>query len=124
MRRTGAISFGCLFTGALVLLVLAMGWKLLDFLVLRPASVKGEINDVYDEVRMIDNPATRWQNFKEGWRTLVRETENEIIRANPNNIHVTSGQDSIYFTYNDSLCFPLMGSWNREFRIKRLFGRQ
>ncbi|MGM0627028.1 MAG: hypothetical protein ACQETZ_02600 [Candidatus Fermentibacterota bacterium] len=124
MRRIGAIDFGCLFTGALVLLVLVMGWKLLDFLILRPASVKGEINDVYDEVRLIDNPATRWQNFKQGWRVMVRETDNEIIRANPHNIHVTSNQDSIYFDYSDSLCFPMLGSWNREFVVKRLFSRQ
>ncbi len=124
MRRIGAIDFGCLFTGALVLLVLVMGWKLLDFLILRPASVKGEINDIYDEVRLIDNPATRWQNFKQGWRVMVRETDNEIIRANPHNIHVTSNQDSIYFDYSDSLCFPMLGSWNREFVVKRLFSRQ
>ncbi len=124
MRRIGAIDFGCLFTGALVLLVLVLGWKLLDFLILSPASVKGEINDIYDEVRLIGNPATRWQTFKEGWRVMVRETDNDIIRANPHNIHVTSDQDSIYFTYMDSLCFPLMGSWNREFHVKRLFTRQ
>ena len=124
MRRTGAISFGCLFSGALVLLVLAMGWKMIDFLILKPASVKGEINDIYDEVRMIDNPATRWQNFKTGWRVMVRETDNMIIRTHPTNIHVTADQDSIYFTYRDSLCFPLLGALRKDFRIERPFGRQ
>jgi len=124
MSRSGAISFGCLFTGALVLLALAMGWKFLDFLVLKPASVKGEINDIYDEVRTIENPATRWQTFKQGWRVMVRDTDNELIRTHPDNIHVTTGQDSIYFTYTDSLNFPLFGAYRKDFRIQRPFGRQ
>jgi hypothetical protein len=122
--RRGAVKSSCLLLAAAALLVLVSGWKALDFLVLRPASVRGELNDVCDTVRGYrGREDERRITFLENWRTHCDSTGNEyVLRCHPpRGAAPTFSNDTLFVQYPDTLHIPVFGRIVKVFRISRPF---
>ncbi len=118
MSRRGAVRPGCLVFAALTLLAVAAAWKSIDFFILRPAGVKAVLNDVYDTVRTVRNPEIKKINFLTNWSAMRDTTSSEyILRCT----RPTFGNDTVYVQYSDTLYLPVIGAWDKTFRVTRIF---
>lgn len=104
---------GCLLWVALFLLIVLWGWKLLDFYVLSPASVKKGINETVDQVSGINNTAAKQVEFLSRWADWKRTSSTPFTR--------TSFQsDSFVVEWVDTLHVPIFPSIVHEFRLTRI----
>jgi len=123
-NRRGSIRPGCLIWGALILLVVVMAWKMIDFHMLRPASVKAVLNESYDAVRTFRGTVVQRRSAcRDAWEELRRTTDNELVLAcrGPLGNDLTFTDDSVYVAYPDTLHFPLIGIYHKVFRVGRAF---
>lgn len=106
------------------MLVLVMAWKMIDFHLLRPASVRAALNDSYDAVRAFrGTEVQRRATCREAWEELRSSTDNDLVLAcrGPLGNDLTFTDESVYVSYPDTLHFPLIGNYNKVFRIGRVF---
>jgi hypothetical protein len=121
MRRTGLGRTGCIVWVSLLLLVVALIWKSLQFFILGPAEVKAALNDAYDRVRVLrGSPDIRRIAFYESWAALYDTTESDLVGrcSRP----VFDG-DTVYVQYSDTFHLPAIPDslTAKTFRIYRLF---
>lgn len=118
MRRVGAVTLGCLVTGAGILILVVFAWKCIDFFILTPASLEAEIADVYDLIRLerFRTPDLKMIQFQELWNDHLAETDMDLRPTAPR-----LRGDTMFMEYTDTLHFPVFGSYEKTFVVTRLF---
>lgn len=94
-------------------LVILWGWKLLDFFVLGPATIKKGLNETVEMVDRINNTAAKQVEFLAKWAEWERSCETRFS--------FTAFQgDSFVVQWDDTLHVPLFPSIKHTFRLSRL----
>jgi hypothetical protein len=118
MSRRGALSFGCLLWGALILLVVVIAWKCIDFYVLGPAAVKRAMNRVDANVTDTLDRALKRQEFRRLWEEL-RDSPDGLPEMRFPNTAMFSG-DTFIVMYEDSLPIPGFPPLRHSFMLRKL----
>ncbi len=104
---------GCGIWLVVVLLVVLMGYKVLDFYKIGPAVVKKGLNETIDQVHGINNPSAKKVAFNEYWADWERASMIPFIQT-------SFEGDSFIVRWNDTLHIPVFPSIIKEFRISRV----
>ncbi len=104
---------GCLLWMVLFVFVALWGWKLIDFYILQPASLRKDLNEVVDGVNRIQNTQAKQLEFLARWREYEESTGRVFTTR------AFSG-DSFVVEWNDTLHVPVFPSIPHSFRQTRL----
>jgi hypothetical protein len=118
MSRRGAVSFGCVLWGVLIMLVLVIGWKLLDFYILGPAKVKRALNTIDAHVMDTINKDVKQSHFLRLWSELRDSPDGLPVEGRPYT-GMFSG-DTFVVVYMDTLPIPGFPPLTHRFRLTNL----
>lgn len=104
---------GCFMWVVLFVFVVLWGWKLMDFFVLQPASIKKDMNDVAESVNRIQNTQAKQVEFLSRWGEYKHSTSMVFSTS------AFSG-DSFVVEWHDTLHVPVFPSIPHTFRRVRL----
>lgn len=104
---------GCLMWGVLFVFVVLWGWKLVDFFILQPASVRKDLNEVVDRVNQIHNTQAKQVDFLSKWAEYERSVERVFTTSAFNG-------DSFVIEWQDTIHVPVFPSIPHTFRQTRL----
>lgn len=123
MRKYGKITLGCLIRIVIVLILAAAAWKALNFFILNPSRVKAEMNAIHEELKDVHRHMSAEEYpvvFRSNWDSIR-------VNTHDNNIRFSSGPtvngDTIIIRYTDSICFPALPTYTRDFKVTRRFLR-
>jgi hypothetical protein len=120
MSRRGALSFGCLLWGCLILFVIVSAWKCIDFYILGPAAVKRAMNTVDANVTDTLDRAFKREEFRRLWNELLRESPEGLPNMqDPRNSAFFSG-DTFIVMWLDSLPIPGVPPLRHSFRLSKV----
>jgi len=118
MSRRGAVSFGCVLWGAVIMFVLVIGWKLIDFYILGPAKVKRAMNTIDAHVMDTLDKGVKQSHFLTLWSEL-RDSPDGLPEMRYPNTAMFSG-DTFIVMYEDSLPIPGFPALKHDFRLTSL----
>ena len=104
---------GCLLWFALFLIVVLWGWKLIDFYVLGPASIKKGMNETVDQVSRMNNTAAKQVEFLSRWADWERASSTPFTKT-------AFHADSFVVEWVDTLHVPIFPSIVHQFRLTRI----
>ncbi len=114
MSKRGALSFGCVLWGALILFAAIVGWKFIDFYILGPAAVKRALNMVGAHVSDTLNRDSKLIEFRRLWIELYNESEDLPEIDSP-----TFSGDTFIVTWVDSIPIPGFPAHRHTFRLRK-----
>jgi hypothetical protein len=104
---------GCLLWVTLAVFVVLWGWKLVDFYVIQPATVKKGMNETSDQVSRMQNTAAKQVEYLSVWAEWERTSDIPFTS--------TAFQgDSFVVEWVDTLHVPVFPSIVHSFRLKKL----
>ena len=106
---------GCLLWMVLFVFVALWGWKLMDFYILQPASLRKDLNEVVDGVNRIQNTQAKQLEFLARWREYEESTGRVFTTSK-----FSVNSDSFVVVWNDTLHVPVFPSIPHSFRQTRL----
>jgi hypothetical protein len=104
---------GCLLWVTLGLLVVLWGWKLVDFYIIGPATVKKGMNETLDQVSRMNNTAAKQVEYLSIWADWERTSLVSFSSA-------AFQGDSFVVQWVDTLHVPVFPSIVHNFKLRRL----
>jgi len=104
---------GCLLWVILFCFVILWGWKLVDFYLLQPATVKKGMNETVDMVDRIQNTSAKQVEFLSRWADYRNTSGMDFTSA-------SFQGDTFVVIWSDTLHVPVFPSIPHTFRLTRV----